>query len=77
MNEQDAISRIIFETCEENGIDTDEPEKIGEDIDSVQYISTLVALEEKLHIRFPDYILEENIFSDMDKLKNVIKELLN
>lgn len=71
------ISRIIYDTCEENGISVEYPDEIGNDIDSIQYISTLVALEEKFNIRFPDYILEENIFSDLDKLINVIKGLLN
>lgn len=71
---QETLHEIIS-VCEENGIDTENIELLKDSIDSLQYISVLVALEDKYQIMFPDYVLEKNIFEDIEELADIIEEL--
>lgn len=63
---------MIFE---ENGINTVNEISL-KDIDSLQYISILVSIEEELGIEFPDSVLTQNIMGDIDGLCELIVFLL-
>ena len=59
------MKRIVCDTFEENGIDIDDQDDVKH-IDSLAYISTLVSLEDKFKIEFPDSMLTKNIFENMN-----------
>lgn len=46
-------------------------------MDSYQYMSALVGLEEEFCIEFPERYLGENIFDNVDRLGNIITECLS
>lgn len=62
--------------CRNNGIDIEDEESLKE-IDSLAYISTIVELEEEFGIEFPDEVLTENIFTDINRLYNILQVLLD
>ena len=76
MMENDCINRndlmnIIIEILEENSVSfSDESSQI--EMDSLQYISVLVAIEEKLNIELPVAVLSTNIFSNLDNAISII-----
>lgn len=59
------MKQIVCHTFEENGIDINDQEAI-ENMDSLEYIATLVSLEEKFKIEFPDAMLTKNMFENMN-----------
>lgn len=59
------MKRIVCDTFEENGIDINDQDAVKH-IDSLAYISTLVSLEDKFKIEFPDSMLTKNIFENMN-----------
>ena len=68
-NELKRVLTIIFE---ENGISIDDSDTI-QTIDSLQYMSILLAIEEELNIEFPDIVLSKNIFENLNEfIENII-----
>lgn len=59
------MKRIVCDTFEENGIDINDQDAVKH-MDSLTYISTLVSLEDKFKIEFPDSMLTKNMFEDMN-----------
>lgn len=74
MNDKKEILQRIYEICAENGINVECPERLQEEVDSLQYISVLVAMEKYFGIMFPDHVLEKNMFENLDELVDVIEE---
>lgn len=75
---EEELREIVRNTFEENGIDIsmqDDQESI-ENFDSLEYISILVSLEEKLGIEFPDSILTKNIFENMNDFHSLLGWLM-
>ena len=70
MNIKAEIQRIF----EENGIDITIPDNL-ENIDSIQYVTIIVEIEQFFNIILPDYFLVENILSDFQKLVNIVTDL--
>lgn len=60
------IRSLMAKVLEENGVDINDSDSLNA-MDSLQYISSLVSLEEKVEIELPDEILVHNIFTDLDK----------
>lgn len=71
------VEEKIKELCIGNGIDYDNISNCSNEIDSIQYISTLLAIEDEFEICFPDYVLENNVFEDIDGLITIVKECLH
>lgn len=59
------MKQIVCHVFEENGIDINDQDAV-ENMDSLEYIATLVSLEEKFKIEFPDSMLTRNMFENMD-----------
>lgn len=59
------MKRIVCDTFEENGIDINDQDAVKH-MDSLAYISTLVSLEDKFKIEFPDSMLTKNMFENMN-----------
>lgn len=59
------MKQIVRHVFEENGIDIDDQDVV-ENMDSLEYIATLVSLEEKFEIEFPDSMLTKNMFENMN-----------
>lgn len=59
------MKQIVRHVFEENGIDIDDKDAV-ENMDSLEYIATLVSLEEKFEIEFPDSMLTKNMFENMN-----------
>lgn len=70
MNIELEIERIF----DENGIDISKLDDL-ESIDSIQYITIVVEIEQFFNIILPDYFLAENIILDIRKLINIVTEL--
>ncbi len=66
------ITTGIFEAL---GIDATDPEAIGQ-MDSLQYISALTELESIFDIVFPDAMLMQNTFEDMNGFYELLIFLL-
>lgn len=64
------IERIF----EENGINIADAESL-ESIDSIQYVTIIVEIEQFFNIVLPDYFLIENSFADYQKLVNIVTDL--
>ena len=71
----DEIRDIVKSIFEENGIDVEDKEMINS-MDSLEYISILVSLEEKFDIEFPDSFMEQNMFENMIDVYVLISWLL-
>lgn len=63
MNVKAEIERIFME----NGINETDP-SILENIDSVQYVTIIVEIEQFFNITLPDYFLADNALADFQKL---------
>lgn len=73
------LEQIIFEILDEaNLIDRKEDGLIYiiQDIDSIQLISVIVEIEDKLDIEIPDTYLVSDILNDFDHLVQVIEEII-
>lgn len=69
------IRSEIIRIFNENGVDSsDENQLIS--IDSVQYISIIVEIEQYFGIVLPDYIIAQNEFENFDRFINIITEIL-
>ena len=72
---EDEIKAIVSEEFEKNGIDIDDRESL-EHMNSLEYISILVALEERFEIEFPDVVLTRNLFVNMEDFYQYLGWLL-
>lgn len=73
MKDKKEILHDIYDICIENGINVEFPDRLKDEVDSLQYISVLVAMENKFGIMFPDRVLETNMFEDLDELVDVVE----
>lgn len=67
-----SIEMVIMRVLDENGIEMDESGRIKE-MDSLQFMSTLVSLEQEFNMEFPDeFLLSENELT-LESLVSVIE----
>lgn len=76
MQKEEVMNKIlkVFDSC---GIEWKNDEINIDSIDSFNYISTLVELENEFNIDFPEQFLVDNIFSSLEGLTNIIFDLIN
>lgn len=65
----------LMNILNENGLEYDGDKLVGE-IDSLQYMSLLVNLEEELDFEFPEEMLGQDLFSSFSRLDQIIREIL-
>ncbi len=70
MNIKAEIERIF----EENGVNITDATSL-ENIDSIQYITVIVEIEQFFNITLPDDYLVENELSDIQKLINIVTSI--
>ncbi len=79
MNEVD-VKQIVIEELENLGIILDDLENdvdlLSMEIDSITFISFIVALEERLAIRFPDEYLTMEVMNSLNGFSNLVYTLL-
>lgn len=75
MYSRNDIKKMVSKVFDENGIDIDDFVMVQE-MDSLQYMSIIISLEELFEIEFPDSILMTNIFDEEDRLIDLINVLL-
>ena len=68
------ITNKVVEILEENGIEIDEKSEISA-LTSIQYISSLVAIEEYFDIQFSDEFLSMNYTPNIESFVTIIEEL--
>lgn len=61
----------LYEILEGNGLEYEGEYLVGE-VDSLQYMSLMVDIEEEFDIEFPDAFLGENIFSNFERLCEIV-----
>lgn len=71
MTLNDTIEKILYE----QGIFYTDGIIDSSIIDSLQYISTIVALESEFGIEFPDQSLSENVLTSVNEIANTISKL--
>lgn len=69
------IKNEIIRIFDENGVDAFDKNQLDE-VDSIQYISIIVEVEQFFQITLPDEILIENKFSDFEAFVFVVKEII-
>ncbi len=67
---RDEVIRIF----EENGVDVTDAQSLI-DVDSIQYISIIVEIEQFMGIILPDFILAQNEFEDFDAFVGIIRDI--
>lgn len=65
------IRSEIIRIFEENGLNVASTQEL-ENVDSIQYVSIIVEIEQLLNIAVPDFLLGMNAFKDFDGFVNVI-----
>ena len=60
----------------ENGLTYDN-DKLISDIDSIQYMSVLVSLEEEMDFEIPDEYLGQDILSSFQRIYDIVIENMN
>ena len=68
------VKEIVLTIFEENGVNPTDKQALI-DVDSVQYISIIVEIEQTLDIVMPDYILSQNEFVDIESFIDLLKNL--
>lgn len=68
------IKAEIEKIFEENGVDFNNSENL-ENIDSIQYVTIIVEIEQLFNITLPDYFFVENSLSDFPRLINVVTDI--
>ena len=71
MHTRESIKAITLRIFEEIGVDITNQEAVNQ-MDSVQYVSALVGLEDEFNIQFPDEILVRNIFQEIDEFYEML-----
>lgn len=67
------IKKDIMCIFEENGVDVNDPNML-EQIDSLQYITIIVEVEQLLDIALPDFVISSNAFKDFDGFLNIVMD---
>lgn len=70
-----SINERVLKCIEENGIIVLDNGNF-ENVDSMNFISTIISLETEFDIEFPDEYLLMNTFSDFDNAVFIINDLL-
>lgn len=70
MNFKAEIERIF----DENGVNITDSANL-ENIDSIQYVTIIVEIEQFFNITLPDYFLVENALADFQKLINIVANI--
>ena len=65
----------IVEIFEENGIDVENADSFN-NIESIQYISIIVDIEQKFDVSLPDYILTRDDILNFDQFADIVKEVI-
>lgn len=65
------IKNEIVRILDEIGIDSSDSQQLI-NINSIQYITIIVEIEQLLEIELPDFILESTIIEDLDVFVNTI-----
>ncbi len=68
------LKNKLIRIFEENGIDPSDNQQLM-DIDSIQYISIIVEIEQCFGIVLPDYLLSENKFIDFDGFAFIVQNV--
>lgn len=68
------LKNELIRIFEENGIDPSDNQQLI-DIDSIQYISIIVEIEQCFGIVLPDYLLSENKFIDFDGFAFIVQNV--
>lgn len=68
------IKTEIERIFEENGINITDPDSL-ENIDSIQYVTIIVEIEQFFNITLPDYFLVDNALADFQKLINIVTDI--
>ena len=68
------IKTEIERIFEENGINITDPDSL-ENIDSIQYVTIIVEIEQFFNITLPDYFLVDNALTDFQKLINIVTDI--
>ena len=68
------IKTEIERIFEENGINITDPDRL-ENIDSIQYVTIIVEIEQFFNITLPDYFLVDNALTDFQKLINIVTDI--
>ena len=71
------IDEIIKEVLDELGIDIPSDELEDINFDSIQFISMIISLEEKLDITIEDIYLNQESFLSIDGIKNTLNKILD
>ena len=69
------IDEIIKEVLDELGIDIPSDELEDINFDSIQFISMIISLEEKLDITIEDIYLNQESFLSIDGIKNTLNKI--
>ena len=69
------LKEIVQKCLDENGIVVSEDGGF-EELNSINFISTIVALEQELGIEFPDEYLLMDIMSDFEHLYDIIDSVV-
>ena len=65
----------IVEIFEENGVDVENADSFS-NIESIQYISIIVDIEQKFDVSLPDYILTRDDILNFDQFADIVKEVI-
>lgn len=68
------MKETLLDIMEQNGIEY-EDDKLISKLDSIQYISAMVAIEEEFEIEIPEQYLVQNVFENLDHLSSIISEI--
>lgn len=75
------VKTIIIEELENSGIlidrDDEDTDLLAMDIDSMTFISFIVAVEERLNIQLPDEYLTMEVMHSLNGFSNLIYSLLS
>lgn len=68
------IKKDLERIFDENGVDSSDQQQLN-DIDSIQYISIIVEIEQLFNIVLPDFVLSQNKFIDFDRFVSIVTNL--
>lgn len=71
-----SITERILKCVEENGIIILEDGNF-DNLDSLTFISSVIALESEFDIEFPDEYLSTNIFSSLENVALIVNDIIN
>ena len=69
------MKQIVSQTFDENGIDVNDQSAVNS-MDSLEYITILISLEEKFKIEFADSMLTRNMFENINDFYTLLGWML-